>query len=68
MIRAMMVFVHCFLFEGIAFEDGFLVLSLLCLVCCYKDYITIAGLFFFVILFSAVCVNSVARALRWCRS
>jgi hypothetical protein len=31
-------------------EDGFLMLSWWCLVRCYKEQITVAGLFFFVIL------------------
>jgi hypothetical protein len=37
----------CSLPGGVAFgDDGFLVLSWWCLVCSYKEQITIAGLFF----------------------
>jgi hypothetical protein len=51
LIRAMMVLVHYSLFGGIAFGvDGFLVLLWWYLVRYYKELVTIAGLFFYVIL------------------
>jgi hypothetical protein len=38
MIKAMTVFTHGSLLEGVPFgKDGFLVLSCWCLVCCYMD-------------------------------
>jgi hypothetical protein len=36
--RAMTVFMHCFLFEGVSIGEAELqVLSWLCLYCCYKE-------------------------------
>jgi hypothetical protein len=38
--------VHCSLLRDITFGDnGFLILSWCCLVRCYKEYVTVAGLF-----------------------
>jgi hypothetical protein len=46
------VLVHCSLLGGVAFEEaGLLVLSWLCQYCCSKKHITLAGLFFVILLF-----------------
>jgi hypothetical protein len=47
--------VHCSLLRSVVIgEVGLLMLSWWCLYCYYKKCITIAGLFFFIILFSYV--------------
>jgi hypothetical protein len=50
-----MVLVLCFLLGGVIYgEAGLLVLSWWCLYCYFKELITIAGLFFFIILLSFI--------------
>jgi hypothetical protein len=55
---AMMVFVLCFLLEGVVIgEARLLVLSWWCLYCCYKKKITVAGLFVYIIVLFFNCVH-----------
>jgi hypothetical protein len=61
-------FVHCLLLEGATIgEVGLLVLSWWCLYCRYKEEITLARIFFFII-FIVVCIRKAIRALHYCIS
>jgi hypothetical protein len=68
--RAMTALMHCFLSGGVTIgEVGLIVLSFWCLFSCYKKYITVAGVFFYIILliFLAVCIRNATRALHCCK-
>jgi hypothetical protein len=59
--RAMTAFMHCFLLKGVTIgEAELMVLSWSCLYCCYKEQFTMAGIFFYIILF--LCIYSVIIA------
>ena len=62
MIRATTALEYCSLLEGVAFgEVGLLVLFWWGLVCCNKEWITVAGLFFVILLFILGCVHPWGR-------
>jgi hypothetical protein len=74
--RTTTTLVHCYLFGGVAFgEAKLLVLSWWCYYCCFKEWITVASVFFFVILLAfwlyasvmslGQCVVVEARC-NWC--